>query len=406
MTIRDLLSETWLALSGNRLRTGLTMLGIVIGIGSVITLTGVGQGATASVTDSISSLGSNLLIVSPGASRRAGPVSAGAGSATTLTPDDATALEKQLTDISGLAAELSSRYQITNKGENTNTTVTGTEANYPEIRNVELAEGAFFTETQVKTAAKVAVIGPDTRDTLFGEGVGAIGQSIKINKIEFKVIGVTASKGGTGASSSDDIVYIPLTTAQRQLAGKSTLSSVSIAAASADAVELVQQQITDILLVRHNITDETAADFSVTNQADIQSSLSEVSGTLTTLLGAIAGISLLVGGIGIMNMMLTSVTERTREIGLRKAIGATSRDIANQFLFESVVVTFVGGVVGLLLGWGVAVLVTKLGIVTATVTTSSVVLAVGVSAVVGIVFGYYPARRAAQLKPIEALKYE
>lgn len=405
MTIRDLLSETWLALSGNRLRTGLTMLGIVIGIGSVIALTGVGQGATASVTDSISSLGSNLLIVSPGASRRAGPVSGGFGSATTLTPEDAAALKSQLTDISGLVPELSSRYQVTTKGENTNTTVTGTEDSYPAIRNVTVAEGSFFTATQVKTAAKVAVIGPSTRDTLFGEGASAVGQTIKINKIEFKVIGVTASKGGTN-TSGDDIIYIPLATAQRQLAGKTTLSSINIAASSADTVSIVQQQIKDILMIRHNITDSTKADFSVTNQADLQASLSSVTSTLTALLGAIAGISLLVGGIGIMNMMLTSVTERTREIGLRKAIGATQGDIAWQFLFESIVVTFIGGVIGLLLGWGAAVLVTKLGLVTAKVTTSSVLLACGVSAVVGIVFGYYPARRASLLKPIEALKYE
>ena len=407
MTIRDLLSETWLALSGNRLRTGLTMLGIVIGIASVIALTGVGQGATSTVTESISSLGTNLLIVSPGASRRsAGPVSGGMGSATTLTPDDYDALKEQLSNISGISAELSSRYQVTYDGNNTNTTVTGTAVSYPDIRNITMSSGAWFTETQVKTTAKVAIIGPTTAETLFGEGVDAVGKTIKINKIEFKIIGVTQSKGGTSNSSSDDIIYIPLSTAQKQLAGKSTLSSISIAADSADSVDLVEQQLTAILMVRHGISDSSSLDFSITSQADLQASLSEVSGTLTTLLGAIASISLLVGGIGIMNMMLTSVTERTREIGLRKAIGATGRDIALQFLFESIVVTFIGGLIGLMIGWGVAVLLTKLDIVTATITTSSVILAFGVSAVVGVVFGYYPARRASLLKPIEALKYE
>lgn len=407
MTIRDLWSETWLALSGNRLRTGLTMLGIVIGIGSVIALTGVGQGATSTVTDSISSLGTNLLIVSPGSSRRAGPVSGGLGSATTLTPDDAAALKEQLgSNISGLASELSSRYQVTAKKNNTNTSVIGTEVSYPSIRNVTVASGSWFTETQVKTAAKVAIIGPTTASTLFGDGVDAVGQTIKINKIEFKIIGLTQSKGGSSLSSTDDVIYIPLSTAQRQLAGKTTLSSISIAAATADDVSLVKQQITDILLVRHNISSSASADFSITSQADLQSSLSQVTSTLTTLLGAIAGISLLVGGIGIMNMMLTSVTERTREIGLRKAIGATRSDIALQFLFEAIIVTILGGVIGLLLGWGAAALVTKLGLVTAKVTTGSVILAFGVSAVVGVVFGYYPARRASLLKPIEALKYE
>ncbi len=407
MKTNDLISETWLALSGNKLRTGLTMLGIIIGIGSVITLTGVGQGATASVTSSITALGSNLLIVSPGASRRAGPVSGGAGSAQTLTMDDVTALQEQVTSASAIVPELSSRYQITAKGTNTNTSVIGTEPSYMQVRNVAVQNGSFFTDRQVSAASKVAVLGPTTAETLFGTDTQPIGQTIKINHVAFKVIGVTQAKGGSGFTNSDDVIYIPLTAAQRYLAGKSSaLSNINIQAIDAESVDRAQSEVTATLLARHNITDSTKADFSVLNQADIQSSLSEATGTLTLLLGAIAGISLLVGGIGIMNMMLTSVTERTREIGLRKAIGATARDITAQFLAEAIVLTLLGGIIGLGIGYGIAVLLTNLGVITATVTAQSVVLAVGVSAIVGIVFGYYPARRASLLRPIDALKYE
>jgi len=407
MTIRDLFAETWLALSGNRLRSGLTMLGIIIGIGSVIALTGVGQGATASVTSSISALGSNLLIVSPGAARRAGPVSGGAGSAQTLTADDVKAIKNDLSAVKTVAADLTGRYQITAKGTNTNTSVIGTETAYMSVRNISVAQGSFFTDRQVAAASKVAVVGPDTAETLFGTEKSPIGQTIKINHVEFKIIGITKSKGGSGFTNSDDVVYIPLAAAQRYLAGKaSALSNISIEALDAESVDLAQTEVTDLLLTRHGIADSTKADFTVLNQADIQSSLSESKQTLTVLLGAIAGISLLVGGIGIMNMMLTSVTERTREIGLRKAIGATATDITTQFLMEAIVLTVIGGLIGTLLGFGVAVLVTKLGLVTATVTTSAVLLAVGVSAVVGVVFGYYPARRASRLRPIDALKYE
>lgn len=406
MNIIDLSSETWLALSGNKLRTGLTMLGIVIGIGSVIALTGVGQGATAKVTSSISSLGSNLLIVTPGSSRRSGPVMGGSGSATTLKVADAEALKKQVTAAKAIDAELSGRYQITATGTNTNTTVNGTETAYPSIRNVTIASGSYFNTQQLASAAKVVVLGPTTRNTLFGENASVLNKKVKINHIEFTVIGVTVAKGGT-SSSSDDVAYVPLTTAQRYLAGRSSaLSSISIEATDANSVTKAQEQITSLLLERHKITDSTKADFSVMNQADIQSSLSSTTSTFTLLLGAIAGISLLVGGIGIMNMMLTSVTERTREIGLRKAIGATSRDITVQFLVESIILTLIGGAFGTLLGWGAAVLVTRLGIITATVNANSVILAISVSAVVGIVFGIYPAWRASALRPIDALKYE
>ena len=406
MMIRDVLTETYAALSGNKARSGLTMLGIVIGISSVIALVGVGQGATSSVTSSIANLGTNLLTISPGASRNAGPVSGGFGSATTLTQADATAIKSEISDVSAVAVELSRRYQVTYKGNNTNTQVIGTEASYAGIRNVTLSTGAFITDQQNKDYAKVAVIGPTVRDDLFGVDADAIGMTIKINKIQFKVIGVTASKGGSGFNNTDQYIYVPVSSAQRFLAGKTSISSIDVQAANQKVMSTAKQEITTLLLSRHNITDSTSADFTVVNQADLASSLSSVSSTLTLLLGAIAGISLLVGGIGIMNMMLTSVTERTREIGLRKAIGAKSGDISFQFLTEAVTLTFVGGIVGVLLGWGVAVGLTMAGIITATVTWTSVWLAFGVSALVGIIFGYYPARRAAKLKPIEALEYE
>lgn len=406
MTLGDLLFETYSGLSSNLARSGLTVLGIVIGISSVIVLVGVGQGATASVTSSISSLGSNLLIVTPGASRGAGPVSGGAGSAQTLTEQDANALKKQVPDASAVAVELTRRYQVTYKGNNTNTQIVGTEPAYADIRNVSVDNGSFLTDQQIKTIAKVAVLGPTTRDTLFGQGADPIGQTIKINKIEFKVIGVTKTKGGSGFNNPDDTMYIPVGAAQRYLAGRTAISSIDIQAKDQTSINAAQQETTDLMLSRHHISDPQLADFNVLNQADIVSSLSSVTGTLTLLLGAIAGISLVVGGIGIMNMMLTTVTERTREIGLRKAVGAKSRDISMQFLAEAIMLTFTGGVIGIMLGFGIATVITSLGVVKAAVTWQSIALSFGVSAAVGIVFGLYPAMRAARLKPIEALKYE
>ena len=406
MILSDLLGETYSALSGNKVRSGLTMLGIVIGISSVIALVAVGQGATASITANISSLGSNLLIVSPGASTGGGPVSGGLGSATTLSQADATAITKGAPDVKMVAVELSKRYQITFKSSNTNAAVIGTDQNYLEVRNVAVDQGAFFNADQSKQYERVAVIGPTVASTLFTNGASPIGQKIKINQVQFTVIGTTATKGGSALTSSDSEVFIPVTTAQRYLAGKASISTIDIEATSADTISSAQQEVTDVLLTQHRISDPTQADFTVLNQADVVSSLSSVTSTLTLLLGAISGISLLVGGIGIMNMMLTTVTERTREIGLRKAIGAKSRDISTQFLVEAIMLTFVGGLLGILLGWGIATFVSANNIVQATVTTQSVLLAFGVSALVGIVFGFYPASRAARLRPIDALKYE
>ena len=408
MIISDLFQETSSALLSNKARSGLTILGIVIGIGSVIAMIAIGQGSTASITSSIQSLGSNLLMISPSFQRGVGTqVSAGRGSAKTLKQEDVDVIQKEITLIKALAPELSGRYQITAKGTNTNTSVIGTTAAYPAVRNVEIAEGSFISEQNVRSLSKVAVLGPTTRDDLFGENAtDVIGKTIRINKIDFKIIGITKEKGGSGMSNQDDMIFIPLSTAQRFLAGSNYLSTIYVEVVDQESMTTAQEQITSLLLSRHNISNPELADFSIMNQADIVSSVSSITDTLTILLGSIAGISLIVGGIGIMNMMLTTVTERTREIGLRKAIGAKKKDISLQFLTEAVMLTFIGGIVGILLGWLLSYGVTYFSGITTKVSLMSILLAVGVSALIGIVFGYYPARRAASLNPIEALRYE
>ncbi len=407
MNFQDLFHETYLALSANKIRSGLTMLGIVIGISSVIAMTAIGSGAQSSIESSIQSIGSNLILVNPGTQRGPGvQVSAGRGSARTLTQGDADALKESLQGAVGVAPEVSGRYQVTSRGKNTNTSVVGTVGAYPDVRNVAVDEGTFITDQHVRSLSKVAVLGPTTRDDLFGEGASVVGQTIRIKNIEFKIVGITKAKGGTGFGSQDDMIFIPLSSAQRFLAGDNYVTSISVKAADAEGMPLLQEEITALLLARHKITDPTLADFSTFNQADIVATASSVTSTFTLLLSAIAGISLLVGGIGIMNMMLTTVTERTKEIGLRKAIGAKSRDINLQFLSEAVMLTFLGGVIGVFLGWSVSTLLTVSGILQTTVSLSSVLLAFGVSALIGIIFGYYPARRAGRLNPIEALRYE
>ncbi len=407
MTTRDILEETYWALSGNKVRSALTMLGIVIGIGSVIAMVAVGQGAQGSIQSSIESAGSNLVTVVPGAQRGVGvSVSGGRGTATTLTQADADAIIAQITDARAVSPELSRRYQVTSKGTNTNTTVNGTVAAYTDVHNIQIDSGVFISDDNVKSLAKVAVIGPTTRDDLFGVGSDPVGQTIKINSNIFKVIGVTVAKGGTGFNNPDDIVYVPISTAQRFLAGDTYVSTVSVAAVSSDAMSSIKDQITSLLLTRHKMSDPTTADFTVQSQADILATASTVTNTFTMLLASIAGISLLVGGIGIMNMMLTTVTERTREIGLRKAIGAERRDISVQFLMEAISLTFIGGFFGIILGWLIAQIISSFAGLSTTISISSVALSFGVSAAIGIVFGYYPARRAARLSPIEALRYE
>ncbi|NTW15601.1 MAG: FtsX-like permease family protein [Candidatus Moranbacteria bacterium] len=407
MLFIDLIQETYIALTTNKVRSGLTMLGIVIGIASVIAMIAVGQGAQKSVEDRIQSIGSNLLMIRPGAARSPGQtVSQGQGSSTSLSLEDADAIGREIDGLSAVAPSVSGNYQVVADGSNTRTSVTGTLPAYAAVRNVSMDSGSFFTEAHDARRAKVAVIGPDVRDELFPDETDLTGKKIRINGIDFTVLGLTATKGGSGMDSSDDVVYVPLSTAMQYLTGSDSLSMISVTVSDQALMDQASADISSLLFERHGLSDSDTADFRVMNQSDIVETASSVTETFTLLLGAVAGISLVVGGIGIMNMMLTTVTERTREIGLRKAIGAKGRDIRKQFLVESVALTFLGGVVGIGVGWLTATLLTKFASVSTSVSTSSVVLSFGVSAGIGILFGYYPARRAARLNPIEALRYE
>lgn len=406
MRTTDLLEEIYLGVAANKVRSGLTMLGIVIGIASVIAMLSVGQGAKAQIQANIQSIGSNLLLVMPGAQRGAGvSVSSGRGSAQTLTRDDAAAL-KTVPGVQAVAPEASRRYQVTASGKNTNTQIMGTTPDYLAVRNVTVASGAFFTESQLSSRAKVAILGPTTAEDLFGEGAMPVGQRIRLNGMDFSVIGVTAAKGGSGFSNQDDMIFIPISTMATFLSGSETVSTIGVQAQDQNAMSQVQTSVTNVLLERHRIASVDRADFSVLNQSDLVSAASSVTDTFTTLLASIASISLLVGGIGIMNMMLTTVTERTREIGLRQAIGAEKNEIVGQFLGEAVLLTVLGGLIGILLGYGVSKVLSSLMQTPTVVSLSSVFLAFGVSAGIGLVFGFYPAQRAARLNPIQALRYE
>jgi putative ABC transport system permease protein len=406
MKTKDILKETVSALNSNKARTSLTMLGIIIGIASVIAMTAIGQGAQKSVTDKIESMGANLIMVSPGSARSFGGPRESRGGAKTLTLDDAEAIASQLDNISEVVRIVSSQQQIVAKGTNTNTSIIGTENSYSVVMNIGISEGVFLSDQNLNKTSKVAVLGSTTRDDLFGEkAVDILGEKIRINGTEYTIIGVAEEKGGSGMTNSDDVVYIPYTTAQRYLTGNKYLSSINISAKSSELSSVVQNDITNLLLLRHNKTEDNA-DFYTMNQADMIETTSDVIGTFTILLAAIAGISLLVGGIGIMNMMLTTVTERTREIGLRKAIGAKKKDINSQFLVEATMLTVLGGIIGVILGWGVSFGIDYFGVIETDVSIQSILLAFGVSAFIGIIFGYYPARRASNLNPIEALRYE
>ncbi|MBI4155963.1 MAG: ABC transporter permease [Candidatus Zambryskibacteria bacterium] len=403
MKITDILEETYSALSANKIRSGLTMLGIIIGISSVIAMTSIGTGAKNSIQSSIEGLGSNLLTIFPGVVQPGrGIVSSGRGSSQSLKNTDLDVL-KQLNGIAGISPENSRRFQVVAKnGNNTNTTITGATSAYETVHNITISEGSFITEANDRSIGRQAVLGATVATDLFGSD-DPLGSVIRINQVNFNIIGVLKSKGGVGFSGPDDMIFVPLSTMQKILSGADYFSTIAISVANGDLMPEVQAAITDALTQKHRVQE---ADFSVISQKDILGTLTTVIDTFTTFLASIASISLIVGGIGIMNMMLTTVTERTKEIGLRKAIGAKKWDISMQFLVEAIALTFIGGVIGVALGTGISVFVTYLGIVQTSVSFSSVLLAFGVSAGIGIIFGYYPAQRAAKLNPIESLRYE
>lgn len=404
---RELFFESFGALTTNKVRTGLAMLGVIIGIGSVIALVSLGQSTQGAIQSQIQSLGSNLLTVQPGAVRQ-GAIQGAAGGQTSLTLGDAEAIlsSDQITAVVNVSPEVSRRVQVVTAGSNTNTQVVGVWPSYLEVRNVKMESGIFLLQTDIDGMRKVAVLGQTVVENLFGEGVDAIGQTVRINGQTFNVVGVTASKGGSGFTNQDDIVFIPITTAQKVLFGVNYLTSISIEAKSADVMTEAQNEVGYLLLDRHGLSDPTSADFSIMSQQDIINTVSATTQTFTTLLSGVAAISLLVGGIGIMNIMLVTVTERTREIGLRKALGAKKGVVITQFLMEAVILTFTGGVIGVALGTIASYFISDIVGSKFIFSIQSVLVAFLVSVSVGVLFGWYPARRASNLQPIEALRYE
>lgn len=407
MDYAGLLMESFGALTLNKMRTGLAILGIIIGIGSVIALISLGQGSQNAIENQIESLGSNLLTVIPG-SQNNGGVRQAQGSNTTLTHDDAQAIADKLssTTVSKVSPEYSGRAQVTAGRNNTNSSIIGVHPEYADVHKITLASGVFISSRDDTALAKVAVLGSQVASDLFGEGVDPIGQSIRTRGQLLRIIGVAASKGGTGFNNPDSAIYVPLSTAQKQLFGHDYLSTISVEAKNKDVMTEAQNDIGYLLLARHKLSDPTLADFSIFSQNDILNTASQVTGTFTTLLGGIAAISLLVGGIGIMNIMLVTVTERTREIGLRKALGAKKKIITTQFLFESIILTLTGGLIGMVVGITISYVLSLLLKIPFSISISSIVLAIGVSGTIGVLFGWYPAKQAANLQPIEALRYE
>ena len=405
MLFTELLKMAALSLIANKLRTLLTMLGIIIGVASVIAMTSVGRGVKKNVVDSISRLGSNLLMVMPGSSNRGG-VRGAAGSVITLTYDDAKAIKDKIKDISYVSPTVQNSYQVVYGHENWNTTVTGVIPEYVNIQSLTLQSGLLFTEHDVEVRSRVAVIGTTVATNLFGE-VNPVGKKIRIGNAPYTIIGLIASKGQSSmGQDQDDIVLIPLTTAQERLLGITYVRSINVQVSDADKMDQVQAQIETLLRQRHRIKQGAEDDFNVRNLTSIMETMSETTTMITLLLGSVAGISLIVGGIGIMNIMMVSVTERTREIGIRKAIGATYSNVMLQFLIESTMISVIGGIIGICVGIGLAQAISKFGNFTTVISALSIIVSFGFSLFVGIVFGMLPARKAARLDPIDALRYE
>jgi putative ABC transport system permease protein len=401
MTLRIALK----ALNRNKMRTILTMLGMIIGVGAVITMVALGTGARTTIEERVKSAGTNMIMVNAG-NFSTGGVRMGQGNSTTMTPEDATMI-KNIPGVQYAAAGANSRSQVIAGNQNWSTNVQGTDVDLPLIRNWPTKYGSFFTAADVTGAQKVAVLGTVVSDTLFGPEVDPTGQIIRLRSQPFKVIGVMASKGQSSmGQDQDDTIFTPYTTVMKKLQGQHNINNITVSAAEADSIQDVAESIRAALRTSHKIVPGDADDFMVRTLEEMASVQTETTKTMTTLLASIAGVSLLVGGIGIMNIMLVSVTERTREIGLRMAIGARGKDVLLQFLVEAIVISLIGGMIGIGLGFGLAAAVQKFMQWPAVISPNSIALAFGFAGITGVFFGFYPARKAAGLDPIEALRFE
>ncbi|HEY9071495.1 MAG TPA: ABC transporter permease [Candidatus Ozemobacteraceae bacterium] len=394
-----------ISIARNKMRSFLTALGIIIGVGSVVTMVGVGQGAYSSVQNEISKMGTSLIMIMPGSSMSGGS-RMGAGTKTTLTEEDAQAIEADCPSVSMVSPIARSGAPLVYANQNWTSSVMGVGADYLGIRAWNLASGRFFTDQELRNGAKVCVIGKVVAENLFGS-INPVGRSIRIKKMPFDVVGVLEERGQSGPNQDqDDVVVAPLTTVQRRMLGVTHIHMVMASAVSDEAVNAAKEEITTVLRRRHRLLDKEEDDFQIRTQADIAAMAGSTLGIITLLLGAIASVSLVVGGIGIMNIMLVSVTERTREIGIRMAIGARARDILTQFLVESVTLSCVGGLLGILVGMGLTSIISRFTEWQVYVSVPAMIVAVTFSATVGIFFGLYPAWKASQLDPIEALRFE